>query len=143
MQIKRKEREDPEIDVGSFSDIAFLLIIFFIVTTTFIKTAGNKIDIPSGSQSKSGNEGKELTILLKGNIIQIGEDQRTVDLTQLEDLLRKEDFPAKKENDRIVIVDSKPDVLYDLYFQVVNIITVSGASMALVDQSAPAGNEEK
>ena len=47
MALKRKPRPDADINVGPFSDIAFLMIIFFILATTLIKPAGGKLDIPS------------------------------------------------------------------------------------------------
>ncbi|MBM4031608.1 MAG: biopolymer transporter ExbD, partial [Planctomycetes bacterium] len=45
----RKQRPFFEPEVTSFADIAFLLIIFFILTTTFVVPAGQKLDIPAAS----------------------------------------------------------------------------------------------
>ena len=38
--MKRKEREQPEIPTASMADIAFLLIIYFMLTTVFSVTKG-------------------------------------------------------------------------------------------------------
>ena len=43
MKLKTRQPRGPEINVGSFADIAFLLIIFFILPATFLKPAGAKL----------------------------------------------------------------------------------------------------
>ena len=49
MPRRRNERAKAEIETGSFSDISFLLIIFFVLTTTFEKAVGRAVDIPSAA----------------------------------------------------------------------------------------------
>jgi biopolymer transport protein ExbD len=44
MNIRRGRRIPPLVPVASMGDVAFLLIIFFMVTTNFIKEAHVKID---------------------------------------------------------------------------------------------------
>ena len=44
--MKKPEFKNLEIDVPSFSDIAFLLIIFFILTTSLSRPLGRIIDMP-------------------------------------------------------------------------------------------------
>lgn len=46
MKVRRGHRIPPLVPVASMGDIAFLLIIFFIVTTNFIKEAHVKVDQP-------------------------------------------------------------------------------------------------
>jgi len=48
---KEKKHRSGEIPVGSFSDIAFLLIIYFLVATSLVKLKGITADLPSGEKA--------------------------------------------------------------------------------------------
>ena len=50
--VRRKEKRELEIPTDSVSDIAFLLIIFFILTTTMSKLTGFTAELPSGAASQ-------------------------------------------------------------------------------------------
>ena len=141
MNLKRKEQANTEIDVGSFSDIAFLLIIFFILTTTFVKIAGNKIEIPSGSDSESDAEQKQIAITLKADSIGYGEDTKDLSMDELRLALAKEKFKTKEPDARMVVLETDGAVLYERYFQVVMAINESGGVMTLIDHAG--GKDEE
>ncbi len=64
MLLRRKERKGPSIPTASLGDIAFLLIIFFMVTSIFSREKGLKIVLPpKGEQIKLKSE-NILTILV-------------------------------------------------------------------------------
>ena len=133
MKLKRRAREDVEINVGPFSDIAFLLIIFFILTTTFIKPAGSKLDLPSGTAKSGEQNEKQFTVNLKQDEIRYGEKSKIVSIEQLRDILQNENFPLKPPDKRIVILDSAKDVTYERYFQVIMSVTNAGGVVALIE----------
>jgi biopolymer transport protein ExbD len=46
MQLRAAGPEDPEINITSLIDVVFLLLIFFMVSTTFERQAVLKVDLP-------------------------------------------------------------------------------------------------
>jgi len=63
MQFRKKRRYQPEINVINFIDVLLMLLIFFMVSTTFIKQPGIHVDLPF-SKSGTGNpqEGIVITV---------------------------------------------------------------------------------
>ena len=60
--IKFKRRASVEINSSSMADIAFLLLIFFLVTTTISMDKGLDIVLPSGDSEMEVNK-KNLAII--------------------------------------------------------------------------------
>ncbi|HUT34442.1 MAG TPA: biopolymer transporter ExbD [Planctomycetota bacterium] len=133
---KSKSLFEPELT--SFADIAFLLIVFFILTTTFITPAGNKLDIPSASADPAKSEDKQLTITLVGQDIRYGSQGERVTLDDLRRKLLGQNFRAKPPGKRIVIVNARPDVPYELYFEVVMAIHGADGVLALLEEEEKA-----
>ncbi|MEO0102858.1 MAG: biopolymer transporter ExbD [candidate division WOR-3 bacterium] len=64
MLLRKEERKGPSIPTASLGDIAFLLIIFFMVTSIFSREKGLKIVLPpKGEQVKLKSE-NILTVLV-------------------------------------------------------------------------------
>ena len=49
MQLKPQDNQEPEINITSLIDVVFLLLIFFMVSTTFERQAALRIDLPEAS----------------------------------------------------------------------------------------------
>lgn len=69
MQLRASKKEDPEISLTGLIDVVFLLLIFFMVSTTFEHQAVLKVDLPK-AQNVSAPEDQpdsfELVIDNKG-----------------------------------------------------------------------------
>ncbi|MBK1727009.1 ExbD/TolR family protein [Halorhodospira neutriphila] len=54
MNLRRgRHREEPELNLAPLIDVVFLLLIFFMVTTTFVREAGLDITLPESSAARS------------------------------------------------------------------------------------------
>ncbi len=53
---KRESRVAPEIPTASMADIAFLLIVFFLVTTTMNEDKGLSLHLPPVGETKEVQE---------------------------------------------------------------------------------------
>ena len=52
----RRPKEDPEIDLISLIDIALLLVIFFMLSSTFMQEGRLKIELPQASLTPTGKQ---------------------------------------------------------------------------------------
>ena len=133
----KRPRPTAEIETGSFSDISFLLIIFFVLTTTFTKTTGRQVDLPSAAppeKAKTDSQQKLPSVnILPDRILysQTGEDPAETTLPALKTSLDKLHRPQRPENERLVLVEVGDEVPYERYFQVVTLVAASGGVVAL------------
>ena len=49
MELKKRAPKDFSIDISSLVDVLFTLLIFFSLTSTFVKESGLKVDLPKAS----------------------------------------------------------------------------------------------
>jgi biopolymer transport protein ExbD len=86
MNLRKFRRESPAIDLTPLIDVVFMLLIFFMVSTTFKDQSMIRIDLPKASQQKQEETQEkpiELTIDVQGNFYV--NDRRVVN-TQVETL---------------------------------------------------------
>ncbi|PLW68789.1 ExbD/TolR family protein [Pseudohalioglobus lutimaris] len=71
------EQDEAELDMTPMLDIVFIMLIFFIVTTSFVKESGVTVSTPQASTaSKQANANIFIAITAKG---EIWVDRRPVD----------------------------------------------------------------
>lgn len=131
-----------EPDLNPLVDIAFLLLLFFILATTFLKAAGSRMEIPAGQNSQA--QSTSLTINISAADIRWGEKSQPVSIDQLRSLLVAERLPERKEaSQRLVVVDTTTDVPFQRYFEVVMAISQAGGVLALVDSGKDEGEGDE
>lgn len=140
MALKRKKWLAGDFEVRAFADIVFLLLIFFILTTTFVQPQGNRLRIPSGVQDPSAKMARQPTISLSPTGIRWGERGQELSLAELRATLLQANFSARPEGQRVVILNTAPDVPFQMYFEVVMAIHNADGVLALVEP--PAGGPE-
>lgn len=60
MNFRTKKRDDVSVDLTPLIDVVFLLLIFFMVSTTFTKETHLEIDLPESSAEATSSEEVEL-----------------------------------------------------------------------------------
>ena len=94
MKFRRKPRETVDINLASLIDVVFILLLFFVVTTTFTRETQLRVDLPeavSGSPSEEQNS-KQLDIAISADGVFSVNNQLLPknDLTSLMEALQKE-----------------------------------------------------
>ena len=69
MKFRRKPRETVDINLASLIDVVFILLLFFVVTTTFTRETQLRVDLPeavSGSPEQEPNS-KHLDVAISAD----------------------------------------------------------------------------
>ena len=63
MRLQSKKKRKPLINITSLIDVLFLLLIFFMVSSTFLEEPGMKLTLPQASSAEVG-EKKQFSLFL-------------------------------------------------------------------------------
>ena len=136
-RIGKKRQGDIEPDLTSFSDIANLLIIFFILTTTLARPWGRTVDMPSAAtppqQEKQQSDTPTVNLMRdRITIAEGGDGEKEVTMNELRQYLWKKNFPKMDDKHKSVSVETSDDVPYERYYQVVTAIAAAGGVVAIL-----------
>ena len=69
MNLQPGDQDDPEVNLTPLIDVVFLLLIFFMVSTSFNRESEISIDLPEASAQEKTNDEKpvDVTIDVNGN----------------------------------------------------------------------------
>jgi biopolymer transport protein ExbD len=60
MKLQRRSREEPEVNLTSLIDVVLLLLVFFMVSTSFVREAEINIRLPEASAQAQPNPDAEV-----------------------------------------------------------------------------------
>lgn len=64
MGFRRKLSDSPRIELTPMIDVVFLLLIFFMISTTFIERPAVSVNLPEGGSQQLPTEKKEIQVYL-------------------------------------------------------------------------------
>lgn len=127
MQFHEKKRRKVIINITSLIDVLFLLLIFFMVSSTFVEQPGMKLELPE-SKSSSTEKIKEL-------ILEINSDQtmalneEPVTLENLEEKF-KSLLPSLEEKSLVLKADK--NVPHGTVVKVMDLAKLSGLQKLII-----------
>ncbi len=67
MGFRRRHSEPPRVDLTPMVDVVFLLLIFFMISTTFVETPGLTINLPKSSTQQVKKDPQEVRVYLRAD----------------------------------------------------------------------------
>jgi len=128
---RRRPRGEPEIPTQSFADIAFLLIIYFILAASLSQDLGFRTDIPAGQKATEASDDK--SVLLRDDGLFYGE--RPVSIDELRGTLAGMRLAGRDPNSRVVQFEAKGDVPWQSYYEVLAAIESAGGIPGILMES--------
>lgn len=105
MNLRPHVKKSPEVDITPLIDVVFLLLIFFMVSTTFDREAQILVELPEATGEEAQHAPEELDITIDANGI-FFVNQREVINTELETLKRAIGKAVGKKKDIPVIINA-------------------------------------
>lgn len=126
MLVEKRDKRVGDIPMCSMADIAFLLLIFFLVTTTINTDKGIEIVLPAWGDEKNVPKKNIVNVLINaaGEVMVAGEPT-AIPLIE-KDIRERLEAPGMLE---LLIVSLKPDkdTEYDVFIAVLDQIKLAGA----------------
>ncbi len=126
----KKSKASDEVPTSSMADIAFLLLVFFLVTTVFPKDKGLAIVLPEESEVVEINQKNLLFLLIQPNgtvVVRRGESQQevTISAADVEGIWRSD---VAANPNLIAAVKTHPDAPYKFMVDVLDALQTAGAN---------------
>jgi biopolymer transport protein ExbD len=135
MIAKKRTRAEPTIPAATLSDIIFLLLIYFLVTTTLAAERGLPMSLP-GKESKTVKLKSEsvfhINILADGTITT--KETGPLDLKRVKSLVEEKIMLNEK---LVVVIETHPDANYGIMVDVLDELRLAKAMRISLRTTAP------
>lgn len=127
--MRKKSKVSDEVPTSSMADIAFLLLVFFLVTTVFPRDKGLPVVLPEAQEQVQVSQKNIMHLIVQPNgLVEVkrGESQQTQQVRpdQLEAMWRLE---VTNNPNLIAAVKTHPDAPYRFMVDVLDALQSAGA----------------
>lgn len=119
---QKKSKEETEINLTPMLDVVFIMLIFFIVTTSFVKETGIEVNRPSAKSSKSKSKANILIAIRNNNEIWI--DKRMVDIRSVRANIER--LKAENNTEGSVVIQSDSESKTGVLVKVMDQVRLAG-----------------
>ena len=131
-------REDPVVDVTPLIDIIFQLVLFFMVSTTFVTTQGIEVDLPRASAEAVLRDKGDLRVQVttEGSVVI---DDQAVTWAQLREQVQQ---AARADPGTLVVIKADRDVDHGRVVAIMDLARSYGLPLAIATEANAADGPE-
>ncbi|MCF2946887.1 biopolymer transporter ExbD [Paraglaciecola aquimarina] len=118
---KVRVEEDAEIDMTPMLDIVFIMLIFFIVTTVFVKEAGVNVNKPNGTLAVMPKNANIFIAVTEDGDVWM--DKRVIDVDSVRANLER--LMAEQPSD-VIIIQADKEAEHGIVVEVMDQIKAAG-----------------
>lgn len=127
----RRSREEPVVDVTPLIDIIFQLVLFFMVSTTFITSQGIQVDLPRSSADAILRESGDLRVKVTDDGA-IYLDEEAVTWAALRSAVKA---AASSDPSTLVVIKADKDVDHGRVVAVMDLARTFGLGLAIATEA--------
>jgi biopolymer transport protein ExbD len=135
---ERKKPTTGELPMAAMPDIAFLLLIFFMVSTTFLVSRTLEVELPAYSKQRTREKTKRVSVFLAADSLRVkyGDEAQNLDMRELEGYVRNVLASAEEASERVVLLEVHDECPYDRVVEVFDAIRAAGGYVSLVEPAS-------
>lgn len=122
-----KRRKEMSVDISPLMDMVFILLIFFIVTSTFSRETGVEVTKPQAQSASQVQKENIMVAITREGTVHVNE--RQVDIAGLKDVLSR---LISQNPDREVVLIADKESQTGMMVQVIDACNLSGAKKVSV-----------
>ncbi|TAL46634.1 MAG: biopolymer transporter ExbD [Chitinophagaceae bacterium] len=128
MRFRKKHRQDTEVFTDSLNDILFILLMFFLITTTMANPNVVKVNNPRGTKDTKAKQNIVVTID-KDQKVYLG--QKAIDMNFIDTILRSEMNRLRRSplDTLSVVVNADTIAFYGEVFRIMQAAKRAGAKV--------------
>lgn len=127
MKFQRQMKPQVRIDLVPMIDVVFQLVIFFMVSTTFIVTPGIGLTFPAASTAEPVAMTRIVITVASRDEIYLNKEEHTIQsLNERLGEIKSEDQAREEEIKRTIILEGDKDIPYSLLVEVLDILRQNG-----------------
>lgn len=130
MRFKKKEKEAPHIELTSLIDVIFILLIFIILSSTFLRPV-IKVKLPVASTEEKEKRKKFLVLLSNDNRLFV--NRKEISINNLQYFVEKE---MDKNPNFVALVNCDKNVVYEKFIAVIDILKNAGVKNVAISHKA-------
>jgi biopolymer transport protein ExbD len=132
VKIGSHRQTPPHIPVIALADIAWQIIIFFLVASSFTRGEAFLVDLPAKGDKPQAESTGPITIVVTKTAMMVNE--KPVDPDHLEATLRELLTGRKGSQDRAVVVQAHSDLPFQRHLDVMYSVQKAGGVLVLAEE---------
>jgi biopolymer transport protein ExbD len=135
---RHRPSREASVPTDSLSDVAFLLIIFFILTTSIQRITGVVSDMPAAQHTEqTSSQEKMPSIKLRDGALTL--DDQPVSIEELRAKLLALNLPSRAEADRVIVLEATGLVNYQQYYEVMAAVSAASGVLGVIAEQPGGG----
>lgn len=123
MEFRRRRRLERRLDITALIDVVLLLVIFFMISTSFIVQPGIKVKLPQAGTKEEGTPEDLVVLVTKEGDLYYG-DTKVTD-QELRDRLGRD---ARAEGNSVLIIKADEEAMHGRVVKVMDMAKTEGIS---------------
>lgn len=134
MQLSSKHKVDPNFNMSSMTDVVFLLLVFFMLTSNFVTPSAVPLKLPESRKTMITTQKVALSV---SKDLEYFVDEEPVSLNQLKNKLRQKlsVTTSKDKTKDVIVIHADRDLPYEEVMKVAGWASELNVKVSLANQN--------